>query len=75
VSGDAVITLPTRVTGHWDGIPLGDPRIWAAAYRHINRHINRHDRAAVLEEWLVTRGGGSPTVQLSAARTGHRPSS
>jgi hypothetical protein len=48
--GDAVITLPTRVTGHWDGIPLGDPGIWATAYRHLGRH----DRADVLEEWLST---------------------
>ena len=58
--GDAVITLPTRVTSHWDGIPLGDPRIWAAAYRHISRH----DRADVLDEWLagVTQESGSPTA-------------
>ena len=29
------IELPTRVTGTWLGLPLGDPSVWEQAYRAI----------------------------------------
>jgi hypothetical protein len=40
----------TRVTQTWLGLPIGDPAVWARAYRAIDRPA----RAAVLEEWLAT---------------------
>lgn len=45
---DAVVPFPTTITGHWRGLPLADPAVWAVAYRLIGRA----DRAAVLERWL-----------------------
>ncbi|GAA0536081.1 hypothetical protein GCM10011581_24280 [Saccharopolyspora subtropica] len=32
-----VVRFPTRVTGHWRGLPLGDPDVWARVYRAIGR--------------------------------------
>ena len=46
-TGQAVV-LPTRVTGHWRGLPLADPMVWARAYRLLGRH----DKADLLEHWL-----------------------
>jgi hypothetical protein len=46
--GDQVVHLPTRVTGHWNDLPMADPVVWARAYRLIGRT----DRAALLDEWL-----------------------
>lgn len=47
--GETIHELPTRVTGHWLGLPLADPVVWADAY-HL---IGRHTRAATLEAWLA----------------------
>ena len=41
--------LPTRVTGWWQGLPLGDPAVWATGYRLIGRA----ERAAALDRWLA----------------------
>lgn len=57
-AADGVVPLPTTITGHWRGLPLADPEVWALAYRLIGRA----DRAAVLERWLRDRrqhAGGS----------------
>ena len=51
-AGETVHVLPSRVTGHWLGLPLADPVVWAQAYRLIGRH----HRAATLEAWLAGRG-------------------
>lgn len=45
---DRIVELPTRITGHWLGLPLADPAVWAHAYRAIGRP----DRAATLDAWL-----------------------
>jgi hypothetical protein len=47
-SNGSTVPLPTRVTGHWKGLPLGDPAVWALAYRLIGRD----ERASQLEGWL-----------------------
>jgi hypothetical protein len=47
-SGAEVVTLPTRVTGQWCGLPLGDPEVWALAYRLMGRHR----QAAILRTYL-----------------------
>ena len=52
---DTVHHLPTRITGHWHGLPLADPAVWAQAYRLIGRL----EPATALDEWLSTR----PTSQ------------
>ncbi|WP_158879559.1 hypothetical protein [Amycolatopsis anabasis] len=43
-----VEALPTRVTGHWRGLPLADPAVWARAYRLLGRTA----KADLLDEWL-----------------------
>jgi len=45
--------LPTRVTGHWRGLPLADPAVWARAYRLLDRPA----KADVLERWLTEHAG------------------
>lgn len=46
--GGSTIPIPTRVTGHWQGLPLGDPVKWAHAYRLMGRT----GRADTLQTWL-----------------------
>jgi hypothetical protein len=31
------VRFPTVVTGEWKGVPVGDPRVWALAYRTMGR--------------------------------------
>ncbi len=45
---DGVERLPTRVAGCWCGLPLGDPAIWARAYRLLGRDA----KAELLEQIL-----------------------
>lgn len=49
-SGGSRIAIPTRVTGYWRGLPLGDPAQWALAYRLMGRD----ERATPLQTWLDT---------------------
>jgi hypothetical protein len=49
-SGGSRITIPTRVTGYWRELPLGDPAEWALAYRLMGRDR----RAEPLQAWLDT---------------------
>ena len=44
----STIPMPTRVTGHWRDLPLGDPVVWAQAYRLMGRT----ERADSLQTWL-----------------------
>jgi hypothetical protein len=50
-TGGRIQQLPASVTGSWEGLPLGDPRVWATAYRLLGRT----DRAATLDRWLAAR--------------------
>jgi hypothetical protein len=51
-SAGSTIPLPTRVTQHWRGLPLGDPIVWAHAYQLMGRS----ERAATLQAWLAESG-------------------
>ncbi|WP_199430959.1 hypothetical protein [Qaidamihabitans albus] len=46
---DGAERLPTRVSGHWRGLPLADPAVWARAYRLLDRPA----KADALERWLT----------------------
>ncbi|MFF5993063.1 hypothetical protein [Prauserella flavalba] len=46
-----VEALPTRVTGEWQGLPIGDPEVWARAYRLLGRDA----KADLLERYLEAR--------------------
>jgi len=43
-----IVRFPTRVTGQWRGLPLGDPVTWELAYRILGRPA----RAEALRRWL-----------------------
>ncbi|MBN6038339.1 hypothetical protein [Amycolatopsis sp. 195334CR] len=51
---DGVERLPTRVSGHWRGLPLADPRVWARAYRLLDRPA----KAEILDRWLAENAAG-----------------
>lgn len=54
--GDEIVALPTRVTGSWCGLPLGDPSVWVVAYRLMARpHV-----ADLLDAWLTARAHADP---------------
>jgi hypothetical protein len=53
--GDDDRGFPTRVTHTWQGLPMGDPEVWLAAYRALGRP----ERALALERWLDERRRGS----------------
>ena len=62
-SGDAVIRLPTIVTGRWIGVPTGSPEVWAAAYQIMGRP----EKAALLFGLLEKRGvDGAAVARLLA---------
>jgi len=53
-----IVMIPTRVTATWNGIPIGSPTAWAAAYALMGEAENderRRNRAARLFEWLPSR--------------------
>src|SRR5262249_32258464 len=53
-----VVEIPTRVTGRWQGIPLGSPTAWAAAYAlmgELEDAPRRRERAAPLFSRLASR--------------------
>lgn len=51
-----VVGLPTRVTGRWRGLPLGDPGIWFQAHRLLGRRA----RVDALEGWMAAGSDGPP---------------
>src|SRR5438093_2354480 len=57
-SGDAVIRLPTIVTGRWIGVPTGSPEVWAAAYDLMGRL----EKSSLLFGWLEKRGAEGAAI-------------
>lgn len=47
-SAGRIVKLPTRVTGQWRGLPLGDPVSWELGYRLMGRE----QRSVMLRTWL-----------------------
>lgn len=48
-TSDGVLEVPTRTTGTWLGMPLGDSRAWVRAYRAMGREDRADALAAGLE--------------------------
>lgn len=56
---EGIVRIPTVVTGRWQGVPLGSPVGWAAAYALMGELENvprRRERAERLFEWLERHG-------------------
>ena len=52
------IRIPTRVTATWNGLPVGSPTAWAAAYTllgELDGEPRRLERAERLFTWLANR--------------------
>lgn len=62
-----VVRIPTRVTRHWSGVPVGSPEAWAAAYALMGAYDEeahrerRRARSELLFAWLE-RHGAQPAV-------------
>jgi hypothetical protein len=55
---DAVVHFHTHVTGRWNGVPLGSPEVWGAAYAMMDRP----ERAALWFSWMEERGADPARV-------------
>jgi hypothetical protein len=53
-----VVRIPTRVTGRWNGVPLGSPEAWAIAY-HL---LGRVDKSEALWRAIGARGADRAAV-------------
>ena len=65
-----VVRIPTVVTGTWNGLPIGSPAAWAAAYAIMAEQENdarRAERADLLFEWLEHSGARDPALDLILA--------
>jgi len=54
-----IVHIPTVVTGHWNGVPLGSPAAWAAAYAIMAEQESdprRGERAELLFDWIAAHG-------------------
>jgi hypothetical protein len=52
-----IVRIPTVVTGTWQGIPVGSPAAWAAAYAlmgELDGDARRRERAELLFAWLAS---------------------
>ena len=58
-----VIRIPTVVTRHWNGVPVGSPEAWAIAYALLGRE----PKAARLFGWLE-RAGVDETLRARLLR-------
>jgi hypothetical protein len=55
-----VVHIPTRVSGRWNGIPIGGPEAWAVAY-HL---LGRREKSEALWRDLAHRGADREAVAL-----------
>jgi hypothetical protein len=71
--GDGVVHIPTRVTRHWNGVPVGSPESWAVAYALMGslddeaHRERRSARAELLFAWLAQHGADPVAVQALLA--------
>jgi hypothetical protein len=63
--GGRVIELPTRVCGHWRGLPMGDPIVWQRAYTLLGRL----DRAELLRTSIASRAHERTDAAIQADRS------
>ena len=67
---DGVVRIPTVVTGTWNGLPIGSPAAWAAAYAIMAEQENdarRAERAELLFDWLALSPQPDPGLDLILA--------
>jgi len=60
-----IVRIPTRVSAHWQGVPIGSPEGWAVGYALMGELENaprRTDRAERLLAHLAARGADGRTV-------------
>jgi hypothetical protein len=64
-----VVRIPTRVTGHWNGLPLGSAEAWAVAYALMGalddeaHRERRRERSERLFAWLARNGTDAAAVR------------
>jgi hypothetical protein len=69
----AVVRIPTRVTRTWNGVPVGSPESWAAAYALMGElddpahRERRRGRAEALFGWLAANGADPEAVRALLA--------
>lgn len=65
-----IVRIPTRVTGHWQGIPVGAPESWAVAYAlmgELEDSPRRRERAELLFGHLTRSGADGEVIRLLLA--------
>lgn len=65
-----IVRIPTRVTGRWQGVPVGAPEGWAVAYAlmgELEDSARRRERAELLFAHLVRHGADGEVVRLLLA--------
>ncbi len=65
-----VVRIPTIVTGEWNGVPVGSPAAWAAAYwlmGELEGSERRRARAELLFAHLERRGADGETLRVLLA--------
>lgn len=55
-----IVRVPTLVTRHWNGVPVGSPEAWAIAYALMGRA----EKAETLFEWLDGRADTGSVARL-----------
>ncbi len=66
-----IVRIPTRVTGHWQGVPLGSPVAWAVAYAlmgELEDSPRRRERAELLFAHLAASGADAAAVEALLAQ-------
>ena len=72
-AGDGIVHIPTRVTRHWSGVPVGSPEAWAVAYALMGalddeaHRERRNARAELLFGWLAEHGTDAEAVRALLA--------
>lgn len=68
---DGIVRIPTRVSGSWNGVPVGSPEAWAAAYwlmGELEDSDRRRACAALLFRHLQSAGADGEVVRLLLAQ-------
>ena len=64
-----IVRIPTRVTRHWQDVPVGSPEAWAVAYALMGdlddekHQARRRARADLLFGWLGSNGAHAGVVR------------
>jgi hypothetical protein len=58
-SNSGIINLPVKQSTRWNGIKMGSPEVWYAAYKLMNRE----NKASLLYNYLKTNGANSEIIK------------